>query len=159
MMRAQIFMTDLIFTAAIFATLFFFIAYTTNQTIADESVKLYQNKANLIAYQLSSLLALTPGQPLNWTATNVTYPGLVFGENRFSRAKYDQLAVMNINDTLGIPYPVDIMLEEAWGTPINCTPHIYEKYGGKCTYFDEIQVSRIVYGDRPYRLRVIIDAR
>lgn len=159
-MRAQVFITDLLFTAAIFAMLFFLIALEINQSIASVSVEFDKVKGQLLADQLASLLVSSPGSPVGWNETNIIYPGIVDFENHLVMSKFTRLAGIHLGSKLNMgQYNISVIIDEVRPTgdvALNCTDYLRDKYGN-CTFMDEPRTSRLLTdGSKVYKLWVVV---
>jgi len=159
-MRSQLFITDLVFTASVFAIVFFTLALTINESIVNNRLGFDSMKARLYCEQIAALLTLNPGVPVNWHEGGMLYPGAVDSRNELNFDKMDALMAMDLNVTFQIPHPTSLMLEEITASGyniVNCSQYLFNKYGN-CSYFDEQRASRLLYsGNRVFRLQVIID--
>jgi hypothetical protein len=158
-MKSQLFIADLVFTASIFALVFFFLAFTINQSVIQKYEEQESMKTKFYAEQLASLITMNPGVPFDWHKGNMIYPGAVDSENQLNFDKVTALMGMDLNDTFQLPYPTSLILDEVVSSDyyvVNCSQYLITKYGN-CTYSDEGISYRLLYSaDKIYRLQVII---
>lgn len=155
MKKAQIALTDLIFSLFIFLAIVIITSLAWSNTLIKmdeiEGYSEIQKKTYLVSYQLIE----SSGYPLGWNVSTYTLIGLVDSRNVLSMRKWDEFLKLDnetLKENLGVPeYGLHVELRRLDNTIINATGETPSDYS-----ISSSMISYVLYNNSVSKLYVTL---